>query len=152
SIGTAAVLGAVACANRRGVRVSDYVRVAAFDQTIEDETLRGSLYRDYRERILDDAGFALFVSGNKQTETGIEDANGARREFEIAVERKLIPIPIGATGYVAENIWRKVVDNLTTYYGDERAKPLLQRIGPGSRDIADIIDATMNIIYLYDGR
>jgi hypothetical protein len=42
--------------------------------------------------------------------------SGVRREFEIAKDKDLKLIPIGATGYMAEELWKEVMVNFDTYY------------------------------------
>ncbi len=37
-------------------------------------------------------------------------------EFEICLKNNVIPIPIGATGYVSKKLWEKVVHDLNHYY------------------------------------
>ena len=38
-----------------------------------------------------------------------------RQEFEIAVQAGLIPIPIGATGFMAEELWKEVSADLKKF-------------------------------------
>lgn len=71
-----------------------------------DEKERNSLYRT---EMLKSAGIALFLFGNKEHKGGIELSDGMMEEFEIALQNKVIPIPIGATGYAAETLWEKVM-------------------------------------------
>ena len=35
------------------------------------------------------------------------------REFEIAKQNNLLLIPVGATGYVAKELWQEIIDNLS---------------------------------------
>jgi hypothetical protein len=62
------------------------------------------------------AGIAIFLFGNKIQDGKMVPASGAEREFEIAVENGLRVVPIGATGYVAEKLWKKVYNNLDKYH------------------------------------
>ena len=52
----------------------------------------------YRQEMIAHAGVAVFVFGNKLEAGQVVPANGVRREFEIARDRGLLLIPIGATG------------------------------------------------------
>jgi hypothetical protein len=52
----------------------------------------------YRQEMIAHAGVAVFVFGNKLEAGQIVPANGVRREFEIARDRGLLLIPIGAAG------------------------------------------------------
>jgi hypothetical protein len=151
-VGTAVVLGAVTRSEDLKLNVSDRVKVAAFDHRIDDKAIRDAVYRRYREHILEEAGFAIFLSGNKLDGEDVVESDNVKREFEVACSRGSVPVPVGATGHAAEWIWAKVVSNLLDYYKDERARPYVDAIGPGSTDVSSIIDAVMNLIHLYDGR
>jgi hypothetical protein len=151
-VGTAAVLGAVSYATTHGASINDKVRVTAFDQGIEDRATQSEVYREYRERMLNQSGFAIFVAGNKFKDGSVGEAEGVRSEFGLATELNVVPIPIGATGHVAQDLWQQVRNNPVQYYGDNRAITALDKIGPGTTDIQTILDGIFDIIHLYDGR
>lgn len=151
-VGTAVVLGALARSDDLRLNVAERVRVAAFDHRIDDESIRDAIYRKYREHVLEGAGFAIFLSGNKLDGENVVQSDNVKREFEVARSRRLIPIPVGASGHAAEWIWTEVSSDILRYYGDVRARPYLDAIGPGSTDVSRIMDSVMSLIHLYDGR
>ena len=65
--------------------------------------------------MLDDVGIAIFIFGNKKGNDGtVLNADGCKEEFEIAVQKGRIVIPIGSTGYMAQellDIIKKTPDN-----------------------------------------
>ena len=66
-------------------------------------------WEKYRKDMLSKAGFAIYLCGNKQDENGQTVlANGVMQEFEIATRLGVYPIPIGATGHAAREIWNIV--------------------------------------------
>jgi hypothetical protein len=76
-----------------------------------------AMWDRYRHDMLSYAGVALFVFGNKREPGGnLVDSSGMEREFEIAREKGLLLIPIGATGFVARKLWEAVHNELDTYY------------------------------------
>ncbi|MDR2207087.1 MAG: SIR2 family protein [Flavobacteriaceae bacterium] len=93
----------------------------------------------YRDEMLQEAGIAVFVYGNKKDEDGIsiKNSNGMEDEFNIAVERGIKPIPIGATGFMAKQLWDEVTKNFDKYYPSnknnkkkmEEIRSLMQEIG-----------------------
>jgi hypothetical protein len=91
----------------------------------------------YRDEMLKEAGIAVFVYGNKKVDDSIKESNGMEDEFNIAVEKGIIPIPIGATGYLSKKLWNKVFTDFDEYYpsnSDNKAtmdeiKKLLEDIG-----------------------
>lgn len=59
--------------------------------------------------MIEHAGIALFVFGNKKDGSGkLIEFDGMREEFDLCVASGVVPIPIGATGYMAETLWREV--------------------------------------------
>lgn len=156
-IGTAAVLGAASAASRLRQRISESIKVTAFDQNIEDAAERNRLYREYRERMLTQAGFAIFLAGNKLSGDAVVQADGVLQEFEITVRTGGLAIPIGATGHLAADLWQRVRADPAHYYGDSVATAALDRLAPcepGRPEVgpAELIDATFEIIHSYDGR
>lgn len=85
---------------------------------------RAIIWERYRQEMIQKAGFAIFLAGNKLDEATntVVEANGVVREFDIAVGRGVYPIAIGATGHVAEKLAAKVLADLPKYYGPYAAK------------------------------
>lgn len=87
------------------------------------------LWEQYRQRMISLAGVALFFFGNKRDDDKVVNANGVRREFEIALEHHLLPIPIAATGFMAEELWNEISNDLDKYYGSHKwVIPMLQKL------------------------
>ncbi|HBU89087.1 SIR2 family protein [Acinetobacter baumannii] len=74
----------------------------------------------YREEMIAQAGIALFFFGNKKDNVSdtIVDSKGMNEEFNLCLKNNVIPIPIGATGYVAKKLWERVSINYSQYYPD----------------------------------
>ena len=62
------------------------------------------------------AGVAIFVFGNKRMNGEVVDASGVRREFEIAIEHGLVPIPVAASEFMARTLWDEVLVDPEKYY------------------------------------
>ncbi|WP_290791841.1 SIR2 family protein [Flavihumibacter sp. UBA7668] len=72
---------------------------------------------EYRKEMMQHAGIALFIYGNKDNgKGGWENSNGMIEEFEIAIQQRVIPLPVGATAYAAEVLWHRVMSSPSTYY------------------------------------
>lgn len=102
------------------------------------------LWAEYRHNMISLAGAIIFVFGNKRDPEGkIVDADGVLKEFDIANEYGLIPIPIPSTGYMANQIFEKVLKDSSKYYkGYESIIPLIESL---SKD--DITETqTMNTV------
>lgn len=94
----------------------DRLLLRPFPQGIEDDNTRQILWKKYREDMISRAGVAIFIFGNKWSERGTILANGMRSEYEIAKERHCLIVPIGCTGFMAQEIWKEVKENLSAFY------------------------------------
>jgi len=74
------------------------------------------VWTDYRNEMISKAGITIFVFGNKKVGENIVNSNGMEEEFEICLKHNVIPIPIGATGYVSKSLWDRVINELQSYY------------------------------------
>lgn len=98
------------------------------------------LWEEYRQRMIALAGIAILVFGNKLSDGAVVNASGVHREFQIAIERGLVPIPVAATGYMARQVWEEVMKEPGKFYpGMDWIVPLIQGLDkrdPGDADLA----------------
>jgi hypothetical protein len=88
----------------------------------------------------------VFLFGNKLQAGSVAPANGVRREFEIAKANGLLLIPVGATGYTAQELWHEITDNFERYYPTHpELKELFAVLGDAS-DSKRLIDTVIDII------
>jgi hypothetical protein len=100
-------------------RSEDQLIMKPFPQFKTGEKELPVLWEEFRQRMISLAGIAIFIYGNKKDENGnIINAGGVLREFQIAVEKGLIPIPIAATGYMSKVIYDEIMADPTKYYKD----------------------------------
>ena len=107
------------------------------------------IWERYRQDMISKAGFAIFLAGNKRDAAGkVVDAEGVIREFEIAFQHGVYPIPIGATGHAAKALSVRVLADLTKYFPNHAAKvktPLMV-LADDSAGEAKWLDAVFNIV------
>lgn len=82
------------------VKLTDELIIKPFPQNKE-------LYSKYRKDILKECGNIIFLFGNKLENGEMKLSDGMDDEYEIAKELKLKIIPVGATGFKAEEILKK---------------------------------------------
>ena len=107
------------------------------------------LWEQYRQRMISLAGVAIFMFGNKlDGQRNLVFADGVQREFEIAIQQGLVPIPIGATGYVAEELWNKVLATPETYYADmeDWIVPIIRKLGDKTLEPDDLVHGVIDIM------
>lgn len=103
----------------------------------------------YRKSMIEYAGVAIFVYGNKfDSANNIILSDGMKEEFDLCIEAGVRPLPIGATGYLAEDIWKEVWNNFEAYYPDASLsfKRNFERLGNKSISISDLISTILDLI------
>jgi len=86
-------------------KIDDRILLKPFPQYSPSQKTLQEHWTNYRKNIIPLAGIAIFIFGNKKADSGeIIDADGVFEEFKIAVERGLVVVPIGATGYVSAKL------------------------------------------------
>jgi hypothetical protein len=72
----------------------------------------------YRKDLVSHAGVALFIFGNKIENGKQVMSTGMIEEFHMAHEAGAYVIPVGATGFVAKELWECVMQDFDKYYPD----------------------------------
>ena len=118
-IGSAVINGALEAVYENPRKFSeDQLIIKPFPQFETNSKKPPELWEDYRQRMISLAGVAIFLFGNKLDEEGkIINADGVKREFEIALQHGLIPIPIVRTGYMAAEIFQEIEKDYVHVYG-----------------------------------
>ncbi|MFT7387661.1 MAG: hypothetical protein ACI8VC_000902 [Candidatus Endobugula sp.] len=133
-------------------KVEDRLVLRPFPQSTEGELPLSDLWTRYREDMINHAGIALFLFGNKSSEDGLVLSNGMREEYEIAKNKGLFLIPIGATGYMAEQLWEErntEIQNSTDV--SIKMKQIFSKLGDSDIKAEELIDSVTKIINLMDG-
>jgi len=130
---------------KRNKSLDSYIVMRPFPKIANKTKTLAELRKEYREGFISLAGIALFVFGNKNG--GADLSDGVEKEFNIALEKGLKVIPIGATGYMAERLWKKVYNDFNTYYpGEPALKVLFEKLGDVKTSFSDIVGVTVEII------
>ena len=116
-VGSSVINGALSeIYNRKYRHIDEYLCLRPFPHGIKDVKEREKLYSKYRQAMIGDAGIVLFLFGNKKNDKGISSiAKGCIEEYEIAKKQGKYLIPIGSTGYVAEQILDEIKKNLSSF-------------------------------------
>jgi hypothetical protein len=144
-------------------RLDEYIKMRPFplsfirDGKSEDDKkeIKQDRNRKYRDEMLKEAGVAIFIYGNKKDGNATKLSNGMEEEFDIAIEKGMNPIPIGATGYMAKKLWEKVMNNFDMYYPSnkdnkatiEEIKILMQGIGDDDKFKENIDNGIYNTFF-----
>ncbi|MCG2462386.1 SIR2 family protein [Flavobacteriaceae bacterium F89] len=148
-VGSAVINGALEAVYERPERYSeDQLIMRPFPQFETGEKKLPDLWEEYRQRMISLAGIAVFIFGNKNDGKGnIISANGVKREFEIAISQGLIPIPIAATGYIAQEIFDEIFKAPEKYYDRmEWTIPIIKELASEKLSVEEIIQKVIAII------
>lgn len=152
-VGSAVINGALETIYENPEKFSEeQLIMRPFPQVASSSTDLKALWEQYRQRMLSLAGIAIFVFGNKfdpENPARIISANGMIREFEIAIGKGAVPVPIGATGFAAKEIWDRVMGDPATYYsGLDWLAPLIRELGDNRSKPEDLISKVVKIVQL----
>jgi hypothetical protein len=148
-IGGWVILGSMEALYRdaRG-RVNERLTLRPFPQDPPEGMSRAAMWTRYRQEMINHAGAAVFIAGNKMVDGNLVVADGCLEEFEIAKANGRAPIPIGSTGHVAALIWQQVNDDVARFYPGHvsDARAALQVLNaPDAVDEA-IIEAVLKLV------
>ena len=120
-----------------------------FPQVATGTTTLAAQWTEYRKAMLDYAGIAIFVFGNKRSPAGdIVPSNGMREEFELCIARGAHPLPIGATGYMANEFWKEITADFSKFYPSAPADFAtdFQRLGDPSKKPDEILATIQRLV------
>jgi hypothetical protein len=142
-VGSAIINGALAHLNEAGKTISDEeIMMRPFPQVATGSASLASQWTDYRKAMIDYAGIAIFVFGNKRDAKGnVVPSNGMREELELCVKAGVRPLPVGATGFMAAELWKEVNADMAKYFPDATAvfKKDFETIGNASVGPDDLL-------------
>lgn len=151
-VGSAVITGALEhIYARKRAKMEDRLILRPFPQDAASAASFPAMLKRYREDMADYAGAAVFLFGNKLQDGQVVLSDGVQQEFDIAKEKGLALIPVGATGYIAKQLWDKVMADFGAYYPQrtDEFKPLLDTLGNADADTSTLIDAIVHTLDLW---
>lgn len=119
-----------------------------FPQKPSGGKTKEQLWEQYRENMIQEAGVAVFVFGNKRNKEDGEiiNADGVLKEFELAISNGVKIVPIVITSYQTKLLYDKVLESFEEYYpGMDRLRQFFELLGQ-SIDVNTIVSTTVKII------
>lgn len=146
-IGGAVIIGAMeALYSDDESSIDERTRLRPFPQTTPKGMTLKQFWAEYREEMISNVGFAIFISGNKVRSGKIVTAEGVLEEFEIVKRLGKYPIPLGFTGHASREIWEKVNRKLDDFYPSGGVKGHFKTLGDAKKNDSEIIEAIFAII------
>lgn len=115
--------------------------ISPFPQGITDSK---KLWTKHREAMISHSGVSIFLMGNKMVDGQLLNSNGMREEYEISKVHNNFLIPVGATGYMAKELWAEL-NNI----GDINISPSpddMLKLGNSNLSLDELHDEIMKII------
>jgi hypothetical protein len=104
-------------------------------------------WTEYRQDMISYAGISVFIFGNKIEDGKIVLAGGVKQEFDISEQKGTVLIPVGATGYMAEELWKTVYDSFDKYFPkNPELKTEFEKLNSKSTSNEDLIKTIKDII------
>lgn len=151
-VGGAVINGALAFLSEVGKTISDEdIVMRPFPQTATAGTTLPDLWTEYRKGIVEYCGIAIFVFGSKLDSTGnLVLSSGMVQEFDLCVQSGVSVLPVGATGYMAKELWDKVLSDFDTYYpdADPAFRSAFVTLGDMAKTPQELLAAIENVIKL----
>ena len=147
-IGSAVISGALDAIYASPERaVGDDLVLRPFPQPASGHRPSKKTITRYRQDLVGLAGTAIFVFGNKVGDSGLMDAPGVEEEFDLALAAGLTVLPVGATGFTAQRLWKKVKANFDNYFEKPRGlKRLFNRIGSSNTNADTLVASVLGIL------
>lgn len=149
-IGGPVINGALEHLDKEGIAISEErLMMRPFPHTASGKPASKGRWTSYRKSMIEHAGIAVFAFGNKRDGSGkIIESEGMREEFDLCVESGLVPIPLGATGYMAETLWKVVDGRFDHFFPNSNAslRKSFQAIGDRSTTPSKLKNEILRII------
>lgn len=148
-IGGAVVVGGAQALQQSKFRIqTNQLRFRPFPQDVPPGVDRATFHREYRQQMLSDVGVVIVLAGNKlnASEDGVVLSEGVQQEVEIARKNGACIIPIGATGYVAEQLYNQVCQAPASYYPGLDVSSELSVLGAQNSTVSEFVDAVLSIV------
>lgn len=148
-IGSSVISGALEHIYMKGENIRDgQLVLRPFPQYPPEDSDLKEIWTEYREDMLSFSGIAIFIFGNKTVEGKTVLSNGMREEFEIARDKGLFLLPIGATGYMARELWDEVNSDFEAFNGrsSQKIKDNFVTLGDENISFQDMFENLMQIL------
>lgn len=126
---------------QKNEQILDHLQVYPFPSLGHPDKIKSC----YRKDLIGQADIAIFLFGNKLEDIAIKEADGMLEEFEIARARQATLIPVGASGYASQKLWRNMMDQYDDHGADPNKFELYQRLGDTAISNVVLIDTILQI-------
>jgi Sir2- and TIR-associating SLOG family/SIR2-like domain len=137
--------------SQKGRKIEDQLILRPFpEEPLPGETWAATTLR-YRQDMTDYAGAAVFLFGNKLKDGQMVLSDGMAQEFDVARQKQIALVPVGATGFMANQLWETVMADFPAYYPERTAefKAQFDILGQANAEPKALIDAVVRVLQLW---
>lgn len=142
-VGDMVIVGAIQLLRRND---DERLQLWPFPQQVPAGTDLAAFWREYRQKMISNAGVCVVLAGNKLVDGKVVPADGVRQEVEIARMQRKYVIPIGATGHVAKELWDACLKTPKDFVGIVDVMTELKVLGDTTAAIPALVQATIDIL------
>jgi hypothetical protein len=146
-VGDSVIVGAMQSLRRND---DERLQLWPFPQQVPAGTDRAVFWRQYREKMISNAGVCIVLAGNKRVGDAIVPADGVRQEVEIALAQGKLVVPVGATGHVARELWEQCRTKPAPFLGEANVTNQLQALGDSTADVPNLVANIIDILKWLD--
>lgn len=126
--------------------LTDQLVIRPFPQSPQGQ----QTWHTYRQDMLDFAGIAIYMFGNKLAGNppSVQRSNGMVDEFDIAHAKRIKVLPLGFTEFVARDLYDRVKANFAHFYpvATPKFQSLFDLLGDSSRSLQDQLNTTLEAL------
>lgn len=146
-VGDMVIVGAMQSLRRND---DERLQLWPFPQAVPPGTDRATLWTQYRERMIRNAGVCIVLAGNKLVDGKPVLADGVHQEVEIATRQGKLVVPIGATGHVAREIWQEASNDPVKFFGTANVANSLATLGDETATPENLVKAVIDLLKQLD--
>ena len=96
--------------------------------------------------MLQTVGFAIFMSGNRETQSGPELSPGVWKEDEISKSIGAYPLPVASTGWQAAQIWADAESNFAAVFPRNTPRRPWLKLKQANASVEEVVSALFQLI------
>lgn len=146
-VGQHVIQGAVLAQYASRLPFEECIALRPFPRELPPNVSSEEFLEGYRRRMISESGFAVFIAGTSRSH---RVSRGVMEEYRIARELGKVPIPLGATGFAAEQIWRELRDEREAVYDGRVSAALYDRLGDRSLSEEQLVEAVFGVMNAVD--
>jgi hypothetical protein len=144
NIGNPTIQGALLKLYRiKAAKIDDRISLRPFPRNLPKNINENNYYEQYRRDIISKSGITIFIAGTSSSKPVSE---GVMQEYMLSREMGKIPIPIGVTGFAAQQIWKEMRPDIKKIYHNAVTEKSYDKLNNPSLSNEELLKTVFDII------